>query len=244
MADPLDKKVVVVTGASAGMGEAIARRFAAAGAKVVLSARRIDRLEKLAREIAAAGGQAKVVPADVARFDQVQNLIDTAVRDWGRIDILVNNAGYGKLGPFVENSRADIDGQIDVNFKGVCYGCRAALPHMIRRKSGQIITIGSIGSVKPFPSLAVYVGAKFAVYGFIRSVYEEVRQYGIRMNLICPAATNTEWLDVAGFKSPPWKPQDMLQAEDVAEMAYHCAAMPERVQIESIIAWPVCQATT
>jgi NADP-dependent 3-hydroxy acid dehydrogenase YdfG len=137
----------------------------------------------------------------------------------------------------------EIDSQIDVNLKGVCYGCYAVLPQMLKQRSGHIVNIGSISSTRHFPNFAVYTAAKFGVLGFTRSLYEEVREKGIRMNVICPAAVNTEFLDVAGFQSSPWKPEDMLQPEDIAELVLACVTMPQRVQIESIIVWPTCQAT-
>jgi NADP-dependent 3-hydroxy acid dehydrogenase YdfG len=173
----------------------------------------------------------------------VQALVDAAVSKFGRLDILINNAGFGLLKPFTDSSVQEIDSQIDVNVKGVCYGCYAALPQMLKQGSGHIINIGSVASVRHFPRFAVYTGTKFAVLGFTRSLYEEVRAQGIRMNVICPAAVNTEFLDVAGFTNPPWKAEDMLQPEDIAELVYTCLTLPPRVQVESIIVWPTCQAT-
>jgi NADP-dependent 3-hydroxy acid dehydrogenase YdfG len=239
----LSDRVTVITGASSGMGAAIARRFAGCGSPVVLAGRRTGRLESLADEIGEAGGQALAVTCDVTDWLQVQALVDRAIKQFGRIDVMVNNAGFGNLKPLAQTSVQEIDDQIDVNFKGLCYGCKAVLDHMLARRTGHILNIGSIGSVRHYASFAVYVGAKHAVLGFSRSLYEEVREQGIRVNVLCPAAVNTEFLDVAGFSHVPWPAEGMIQAEDIAELALLCVAMPRHIQIDTLVVWPTCQTT-
>jgi NADP-dependent 3-hydroxy acid dehydrogenase YdfG len=239
----LSDQVTVVTGASAGMGAAIARRFAASGSRVVLAGRRRERLDKLAAEINEAGGSALPVQCDVTDWSQVESLVGRALAQYGQVDVMVNNAGAGRLKPFSETSVEEIESQIDVNFKGLCYGCKAVLDHMLARRSGHIINIGSVGSVRHYPSFAVYVGAKHAVLGFSRSLYEEVREMGIRVNVLCPAAVNTEFLDVAGFQEVPWPEDGMIQPEDIAELALTCVALPGNIQIDTMVIWPTCQAT-
>jgi NADP-dependent 3-hydroxy acid dehydrogenase YdfG len=239
----LSDRVTVVTGASAGMGTAIAKRFAECGSKVVLAARRSERIEALAEEINGRGGTALAVPCDVSQWDQVKGLVEAALEKFGQIDVMVNNAGFGTLKPLAETTVEEIERQIDVNFKGLCYGCKAVLDHMLSRGSGQIVNLGSVGSIRHYPSFAVYVGAKHAVLGFSRSLYEEVREKGIRVNVLCPAAVNTEFLDVAGFGGSPWPLDKMIQADDVAELALACVAMPENVQLDTVVFWPTCQAT-
>ena len=240
----LSALVTVVTGASSGMGAAVARRFARGGSRVVLASRRTERLRAVAHEIEQAGGTALDVTCDVTVWSQVKALVDKTLDQFGQIDVMVNSAGFGDLKPFSATSVEEIDGQIDVNFKGLCYGCRAVLDHMIQRRRGDIINIGSIGSVRHFPSFAVYVGAKHAVLGFSRSLYEEVRPYGIRVNVLCPASTNTEFLDVAGFGETPWPSDRMIQPEDIAELARAtCITMPRNVRLDNIVIWPTCQAT-
>ena len=238
----LNGLATIITGASSGMGAAIARRFAKEGSRVVISARRIDRLQTLSDEIRDLGGDALPVVADVTDYNQVRNLVDRAVETFGRLDVMVNNAGFARY-QYLESSQAqDIDDQIDVNVKGVIYGCKAALEPM-KKNGGNIINIGSILSVRAFPSFAAYTGAKHAVLGFSKALYEEVRNDGIRVNVICPAATNTEFLEVAAFGVTPWSPQEMIQADDIAEMALFCVSMPKNVQIESMVVWPISQAT-
>jgi NADP-dependent 3-hydroxy acid dehydrogenase YdfG len=239
---PLDGQVTIVTGASSGIGATIARLFAAAGSRVVLTARRRERLEDIARQIEVAGGQSLVVQADVARYDDVNRVVDAAVEKWGQVDVMVNNAGHATAKSLVDSSLEEIDSQIDVNLKAVCYGCKAVLPHMLERKTGNIINIGSICSVRHYPDYAAYVGAKFGVLGFSRSLYEEVREHGVRVNCLCPAAVNTEWADVAGAELP-WEPDQRLQPEDLARMALICVTLPRRVQLEHVILWPTCEST-
>lgn len=243
MLDVLQGKVAVVTGASAGMGAAIAEKLASAGATLVLAARRKDRLDVLAKRLIQDGTDTLAIALDVSQYCQVKSLVDAAIEKFGRIDVMVNNAGYGLLKPFIDSSIEEIDSQIDVNLKGVCYGCHAVLPHMLKQGGGHIINIGSIASMRHFPNFGVYTAAKFGVLGVTRAVYEEVRQKGIRMNVICPAAVNTEFLDVAGLENPPWKAEEMIQAEDIAELVYTCITLPSRIQVESIVLWPTCQAT-
>ncbi len=236
-------KVAVITGASSGMGVAIARRLSAEGCAVVLSARRVDRLEALAADLNKEGGKAVAIPADVSDVAQMKSLAEQAVAKFGRIDIMVNNAGFGIIKSFMDSSLTEIDSQIDVNFKGVCYGCMAVLPTMEKQQSGTIINIGSIASIRHWANLAVYAAAKHAVLGFSRSLYEEVRGKGIRVGVICPAAVNTEWLDVAGLTNPPWSGKEMIQADDIAELVMTCVKMPKNVNLDTMVVWPTCQAT-
>lgn len=240
--EPLGGTVTIVTGASSGMGVAFAERFSEAGSRILLAARRAERLEALAGRINEAGGEALAFPADVTDPAQVEAMVDAARREFGRIDVLINNAGSALDRPLVETSVEEIDLQIDVNLKAVCYGTRAVLPQMIEQKSGSIINIGSICSVRHYPNYAAYVAAKFAVLGFSRSVYEEVREHGIRVNCLCPAAVNTEWADVAGAELP-WPREERIQPEDMAELAMLCVTMPKRVQLEQILLWPTCEST-
>jgi NADP-dependent 3-hydroxy acid dehydrogenase YdfG len=225
------------------MGAAIAKRFASSGSRVVLAGRRLDRLKSLAEQINQSGGTALAVQCDVTDWSQVESLVDKTLQKYGQIDVMINNAGAGCLKPFADTSIEEIESQIDVNFKGLCYGCKAVLDHMLARRSGHIINIGSVGSVRHYPSFAVYVGAKHAVLGFSRSLYEEVREMGIRVNVLCPAAVNTEFLDVAGFQEVPWPTEGMIQPEDIAELALACVALPSNIQIDTMVIWPTCQAT-
>ena len=243
MSDVFKGKVIVVTGASSGMGAATARKLAGEGGTLVLAARRKDRIDALAAEIKRSGAEALAVATDVARYEQVKALVDAAIARFGRVDIMVNNAGFGVVKSFVDSTIEEIDRQIDVNLKGVSYGCYAVLPQMLKQRSGHIVNIGSICSVRTYPNFAAYTAAKFGLLGLSRCIYEEVREKGIRVNTICPAAANTEWMKVAGMGASPWKLDDLLQPQDVAELVFACVTLPPRVQVENVIAWSTCQAT-
>ncbi|WP_288830979.1 SDR family oxidoreductase [uncultured Paraburkholderia sp.] len=166
-------KVVVITGASSGMGKAAARHLADAGAYVVLAARRADRIEELAAEIKSKGGKATAVAADVTTGrEDMQKLVDTAVNTFDRIDVFVNNAGVMPLSP-VERSKVDEWNQmIDVKLRGVLHGIAAALPYMKAQKSGHVISTASVAAYKTFRGAAVYCVTTFAV----RALSEELRQ--------------------------------------------------------------------
>ena len=238
----LSEQVTVITGASSGIGTAIAKRFAAAGSRVALAARREEKLREVATAVESEGGEALVAPTDVTDYGEVERLVRTTLDRFGRIDHLINNAGHAISKPLAESDIEEIDGQLDSNLRGVCYGCRAVIPHMIEQRRGQIINIGSVCSVNPYPNYGAYVAAKYGVLGFSRSIYEEVRPYGIRVNVLMPAAVNTAWADIAGAELP-WPREERLQPEDLAEMALFCVAMPPRVQVDSMIVWPVCEPT-
>lgn len=243
MSGPLADRVAVITGASSGIGKSIAKRFSQAGCAVVLSARRKEKLQALHEELESAGAQSVVIPADVTDPEQVQSLVQESLNRFQKIDILINNAGFALEKPVHEADLNDMKAQIDSNLMGVVYGCHAVAPHMVERQDGHIINIGSICSLQPFPNYAAYVAAKFGVIGFSRSFYEEVRPHGIRVQTLCPAAVNTEWSDIAGADLP-WPREERLQPEDLAEMAFFCVTQPKRVQIDTMIAWPLCEPTT
>jgi NADP-dependent 3-hydroxy acid dehydrogenase YdfG len=192
MTDNITGKVLVITGASSGMGAATARDLAAQGAKVVLGARRADRLETLVSEITAAGGEAIAVPTDVTKRADVQNLVDKAVETFGRVDVLFNNAGLMPLSP-LESLRVDEwDQMIDVNMKGTLYGIAAALPYMKARKSGQIINVSSVYGHITVATGAVYCATKHAVRSISEGLRQEVKDYNIRVTTISPGAVATE----------------------------------------------------
>ncbi len=188
----IEGKVVVITGASSGLGEATARLLSAQGASVVLGARRVERLQSLADELTGRGGKALAVTTDVTQRDHVQGLVDAAVQAYGRIDVMINNAGLMPQGP-LERLRVDEwDQMIDVNIKGVLYGIAAALPHMQRQKAGHIINVSSVAGHKVGPGFAVYAATKHAVRALSEGLRQEVKPYNIRTTVISPGAVATE----------------------------------------------------
>jgi NADP-dependent 3-hydroxy acid dehydrogenase YdfG len=170
-------KTIVITGGSSGMGAAAARHLACEGANVVVAARRVEKLDALVTEITQAGGKAVAVAVDVTRREDVQKLVDTAVKKFGRIDVLINNAGLMPLSPLERLRVEEWDQMIDVNLRGVLHGIAAALPYMKEQKSGQIINTASVAAYKLFPTAAVYCATKFAVRALSEGLRQEVKPY-------------------------------------------------------------------
>ncbi len=240
----LKGQVAIITGASSGIGEAMAARFASEGMRLVLAARRVEKLEALASRLEG-GTEIEVVGTDVSKFSDCEALAARTLERFGRIDVMINNAGNAVAKPLAETSGEEIDLQIDVNLKGVCYGSRAVVPAMVEQKSGFILNIGSICSVLPFPNYASYVAAKFGTLGFSRSLYEEVRPHGVRVHCLCPAAVNTPWSTLAGGEDAlPWPPEERIQPEDLAELAVTVMKLPRRVCVDQLTIWPVCEPTS
>ena len=192
MSNNIEGKVVVITGASSGLGEATARLLSAQGASVVLGARRADRIQALANELTAAGGKAITVTTDVTHRDQVKRLVDSAVRACGRIDVMINNAGLMPQSPLERLKIDEWDRMIDVNIKGVLYGIAAALPHMKQQKAGHIINVSSVAGHKVRAGGAVYAATKHAVLALSEGLRQEVKPYNIRTTVISPGAVATE----------------------------------------------------
>jgi len=196
-------KVVIVTGASSGIGEATACQFGREGAKLVLAARRVDKLESLAQEILAMGSGAEtfVVQADLSKLEDIQSLIKQTLDKFGRIDVLVNNAGFGRL-DWLENLDPvkDIQAQFDVNVLGVIQTTRQVLPIMIKQRSGHIINMCSMAGLVATPTYTVYAACKHAVHGFSEALRREVKPWGIDVSMIYPGGVVTEFQSHAGIK--------------------------------------------
>ncbi len=192
MNNNIEGKVVVITGASSGLGEATARLLYAQGAKVVLGARRAERIQSLADELTGPGGKALAIPTDVTRHDQVKKLVDAAVQTYGRIDVMINSAGLMPHSPLERLKIDDWNRTIDVNIKGVLYGIAAALPYMKLQKAGHIINVSSVAGHKVRPGSAVYAATKHAVRVISEGLRQEVKPYNIRTTVISPGAVATE----------------------------------------------------
>jgi len=188
----ISAKVVVITGASSGLGEAAARYLADRGAVVVLGARRIDRLDVLVNEITTSGGTAFARATDVTDAAQVQALVDAAVERYSRVDVILNNAGVMPHSPLERRKIGDWNHTIDVNIKGVLYGIAAALPHMQRQKSGHIINVSSVAGHRVGPGSAVYAATKTAVRVISEGLRQEVKPWNLRTTIISPGAVATE----------------------------------------------------
>lgn len=193
MAQNIEGKIVVITGASSGLGKAAARALSADGATVVLGARRLALIQSLADELKAKGGKALAIETDVTQREDVSRLVDTAVQTFGRVDVIINNAGLMPNAPLERLKVDEWERMIDVNLKGVLYGIAAVLPEMTARGSGHIINIASIGALSVFPMAAVYCATKYAV----RAISDGLRQErdDLRVTCIHPGVVESELAD-------------------------------------------------
>jgi NADP-dependent 3-hydroxy acid dehydrogenase YdfG len=243
MSENIDGKVVVITGASSGVGEAAARLLSAQGAKLVLGARRIDRLRALARELALSDGA--VVQTDVSDVAQVRRLVDHAVQTHGRIDVLINNAGLMPQSPLDRLKVDDWDRMIDVNLKGVLYGIAAALPHMQAQKSGHIINVSSVAGHKVRPGGAVYAATKTAVRVISEGLRQEVKPYNIRTTVISPGALESELPDSItepDIAATIRKVYELaIPADSFARAVVFAMSQPDDVDINEILFRPTRQ---
>lgn len=195
MSENIEGKVIVITGASSGMGASAARHLANEGAKVVLGARRNERIQQLAAEINKNGGKAIAKATDVTKREQLKDLVELAVEKFGKVDVIINNAGIMPLSPLEELKIDEWDQMIDVNFKGVLYGIAAVLPHMKKQKSGHIINVSSVAGHKMWPNSSVYGATKYAVRALSEGLRQEVKPYNIRTTIVSPGSVETELLD-------------------------------------------------
>ena len=240
----IQNKVVIITGASSGLGEATAKRLAASGAKLMLGARREDRLKELVAAIAQAGGTATYLVTDVTDRAQVEALAKETFSTYGRIDVLVNNAGLMPLSPLDQLKVEEWDRTIDVNIKGVLYGIAAVLPIMRQQKSGHVINLSSVAGHQVFPGSAVYCATKFAV----RAISEGLRLESngeIRSTNISPGAIATELLttisdqDTAARMNAFYK--IAIDADAIARAIAFAIEQPSDVDVNEMIIRPTLQ---
>jgi NADP-dependent 3-hydroxy acid dehydrogenase YdfG len=243
MTEGIKDKVVVITGASSGLGEATARHLARHGAKLVLGARRLDRLQALAKELSL--GADAAVQTDVTNPEQVKALVDRAVRSHGRIDVILNNAGVMPHSPLERGKVQDWDRMIDVNLKGVLYGIAAALPHMTAQRSGHIINVSSVAGHKVRPGSAVYAATKTAVRVLSEGLRQEVKPYNIRTTIISPGAVASELPDSV---TEPDIAENIrkfyeiaIPAVSFARMVAFAMSQPEDVDVNEILFRPTKQ---
>jgi len=242
----LNQKVVIITGASSGIGEATARKLAESGAQVMLTARREDRLKALQREIVSAGGSAVYHLADITQSGEVAEVAKQTLSAFGRIDALFNNAGIMPLSMIDKLHVDEWEQMVDVNIKGVLYGIAAVLPHMLERGQGHIINVSSVAGHVIFPGASVYCGTKFAVRAITEGLRTDLRGTAdIRVSLISPGAVSTELshtitdpdiLDM--FKESGVTP---LSAESIADAVNYVLEQPADVDVSEIIVRPVSQ---
>ena len=242
----IEGKVVVITGASSGLGEATARLLSVQGASVVLGARRIDRLRALADELSRRGGKALAVPTDVIQCDQVKRLVDAAVQTYRRIDVMINNAGLMPQALLERLKIGEWNRMIDVNIKGVLYGIAAALPHMKQQKAGHFINVSSVAGHRVGPGFAVYAATKYAVRALSEGLRQEVKPYNIRTTVISPGAVATELPNTvtdpqAAERIRKFYAEVAIPAESFARAVAFAMSQPEEVDVNEILFRPTRQ---
>jgi NADP-dependent 3-hydroxy acid dehydrogenase YdfG len=243
----IDGKVVVITGASSGLGEAAARHLSALGATVVLGARRVERIDALAKDLTGKGGKALALATDVTKREDVKRLVDAAVNTYGRVDVIINNAGLMPHSPLERLKVDDWDRMIDVNIKGVLYGIAAVLPHMTRQKSGHVINVSSVAGHKVGPGGAVYSATKHAVRVISEGLRQEVKPYDIRTTVISPGAVATELPasatepDVAENLTRFYE-EYAIPADSFARAVAFAIGQPDEVDINEILYRPTRQS--
>jgi NADP-dependent 3-hydroxy acid dehydrogenase YdfG len=242
----IEGKIVAITGASSGIGEATALLLAERGAKVVLGARRPEPLEALAKRIANLGGEADYVPTDVRKREDLTGLVELARARYGRLDVLVNNAGVMPVSPLDELRVDDWENMVDVNIKGVLFGIAAALPVFRAQGSGHFVNTASTAGLRIMPTMAVYAGTKFAV----RAISEGLRQEAgdkLRVTIVSPGMTQTNFAD--GLTSPEVKAR-LEEARDTIAMPPDAVAraiafaieQPDGIDVGEIVIRPTAQA--
>ncbi len=248
----LDCTVALVTGASSGIGEATAKRLAAEGAAVAVGARRVDRLEALVEEIAAAGGTAVAIESDITDRAQAESLVATTVNQLGRLDTVVNNAGVMLLGPALEAPIEEWERMVDINLKGLLYVAKAALPHLLEfagqgpRNVTDLVNISSVAGRRARAGSAVYNAIKHGVGAFAEALRQEVTERHVRVSLIEPGAVATE---LSSHNRPEVLDEikgrfgaiERLEAEDIADNIAYIVTRPRHVAINEILVRPTEQ---
>jgi NADP-dependent 3-hydroxy acid dehydrogenase YdfG len=240
-------KVVVITGASSGIGESTARLLAGKGAKVVLAARRKERIDALVRDIRNAGGTATGFRTDVTERDQVEALIRGALDAHDRIDVIVNNSGIMPIAPMAALKVDEWDRMIDVNIKGLLYGVAAILPVMQQQKQGHIINIASVLGFKVFaPGGTVYSATKFAVRAITEGLRIELKADNVRTTMISPGVVSTELTESTSDEATRKNLRDLykiaIPVESIAQAIAYAIEQPAEVEIDEIVIRPTAQA--
>jgi NADP-dependent 3-hydroxy acid dehydrogenase YdfG len=239
-------KVVVITGASSGLGESTARLLAENGAKVVLGARRMDRIDAVVKDITAKGGSALGFKTDVTKRGDVEALVKGAIDKHGRIDVIVNNSGIMLIAPMAALKVEEWDRMIDVNIKGLLYGVAAVLPIMQKQKQGHIINIASVGGFKVFaPGGTVYSATKFAVRAVTEGLRVEHKADNIRCTIISPGAVATELPESSSEEATRENLREFykmaIPADSIARAIAYAIEQPAEVEIDEIVIRPTAQ---
>jgi NAD(P)-dependent dehydrogenase (short-subunit alcohol dehydrogenase family) len=205
----LDGKVAIITGASKGIGEAIAKGFSKAGAQVVVSSRKVDGVERVASEIKEAGGEALAVQAHMGHPDQVSALVSKTIETWNRVDIIVNNAGTNPhFGPLLTADEGQFEKILDINLKGYFRLCKVVFPHMVTQGGGKIINISSVAGTRPGPGMGAYSISKAGINMLTKVLASELGEHNIQVNAIAPGLVKTK------FSTVLWQNEDILRHQE------------------------------
>ena len=230
----LTNKVALITGASAGIGQATARALAKEGAQLVITARREERLQQLVAEIGSLGSRAIHVVGDASTEDTAREVVSRAMSTFGRIDILINNTGIGNYKNLVDTSANDYDEMMDVNVRSTFLFTRHVVPVMLQQRQGTILIVSSMAGVYGFPGQAVYCASKFAQVGFAQGLDKELRPHGIKVGTICPGGVKTEFALGKGRTEQSVANSEMLEADDVAQAILFACTQPAGSRIIQI----------
>jgi NADP-dependent 3-hydroxy acid dehydrogenase YdfG len=246
MSKNIEGKVIVITGASSGLGEATAKLLAEQGASVVLGARRTERIKSLAEEINGNGGKALAITTDVTELDQVKKLVDQAVEGFGSVDVMINNAGLMPFSPLERLKVDEWNQMIDVNIKGVLNGIAAAIPYMKEKKSGHFINVSSVAGHVVVPGGVVYCATKHAVRAISEGLRKEVKPYNIRTTIISPGAVATELTDSIkeediAAEMEQYYEEYAIPADSFARAVAYVVSEPEDVDVNEILFRPTRQ---
>lgn len=231
MQPDLSDQVAVVTGGGRGIGRAVARTLASAGATVAVAARTEAEIQAVADEITAAGGEARAVATDLADEASVRDLFMAVRERWGRLDVLANNAGVGRYGPVAEFPVEDLDHVIAVNLRGTFLCCQEAVRMMAPAGRGTIINVSSVVGFKGYPNQAAYTATKHAVMGLTKSLAVETQPQGIRVSAVLPGGVDT---DLVRQARPDLDPSILLAPEDVAQTVMYLLSLSERAAVDQV----------
>jgi len=224
-------KNILVTGASRGIGKAISKAIAGAGANVIMTARDKEALKNLKEDIISKNGKVIYIPADLADKDEIKALFKKVEKDYGKLDVLINNAGFVKTGELVDFSIKDFDRLIDINLRAVYLCCQYALKLMLPAGAGYIINISSVVGFKGYPNQTAYSASKHGVVGLSKALSAEVQKYGIRVSLVHPGGVDT---DLVGNARPDLDRSVLMQPEDIAQTVMYLLSLSKRAMVDEI----------
>lgn len=237
----LDAQVALVTGASRGIGRAVAVRLAREGARVALFARTEPDLRAVAGEVESAGGRALVIVGDGRKEEDVCRAVEQTIGTLGRLDVLVINAGVGKYGPIEEFTPEDYDWIMDTNMRSTFLFARYAAPHLKQQGSGHVVVVASVAGKKGLPNEAVYCASKHAQVGFAQALDYELRPHGVKVTTIAPGGVNTHFAFGTGRTPGDPKLQEFLDPEDVAEAVLFAVTQPSKSRIIEVVMRPMVE---